>query len=154
MLLTDKGLLALYFYRMAYRINSKKVGKLISRISEFLTGIEIYYNAKIGKGVEIWHGNGVVIGQSAVIGDDCVILQQVTVGGGFVKIGNNCKIGAGAKIIGNLNIEDGCVIGANSFVNKCFKKNSVVGGVPARVIKIKAEDENIIFGTKNDAGKI
>ncbi|WP_051559834.1 serine O-acetyltransferase [Marinobacterium jannaschii] len=145
---TDKGLLALLIYRVANRIGSRVLGRILSRVSEFFTGIEIYYNAKIGKSVQIWHGNGVVIGQSAVIGDNCVILQQVTIGAGFVEIGDNCKLGAGSKILGNIIIGDNVAVAANSVVTMNVSSNSVVGGIPAEVIRSIESTEEVCFGTK------
>jgi serine O-acetyltransferase len=148
LLLTDKGLLALLIYRVAHRIDSPIVGKLLSRVAEFLTGIEIYYNARIGKGVEIWHGNGVVIGQSAVVGDNTLILQQVTLGGGFVKVGSRCKLGAGAKLLGNIELGDDVVVAANAVVTNSFNGNLFVGGIPARVISAIDSSAEVVFGTK------
>lgn len=148
-ILLDKGLLALYIYRVAYKLNSKPIGIILTRICGFLTGVEIYYNAKIGRRVQIWHGSGVVIGQNAEIGNNCLILQQVTVGGGFVKIGDGCKLAAGAKVVGNISIGKGCVIGANAFVNKGFGDNCLIVGVPAVCRKVLKEELDIKFGTKN-----
>ena len=85
------------------------------------------------------HGlNGIVIVHKASIGANCMIFQQVTIAGKNNKgpvIGDNVIIGAGAKIIGDVNIGDNCFIGANAVVTKSFPPNSVIGGVPAVLIK-------------------
>ncbi len=100
-------------------------------------GIEIGEGCVIGKGLQIPHFNGIVIGKNAVIGDNCVIYQQVTLGkknGGYPVIGNNVVIYPGAKVIGDIFIGDGAVIGANAVVLKNVEANTIVAGCPSRVI--------------------
>jgi len=94
---------------------------------------------KIGKGLHIPHPIGIVINGKAKIGDYCTIMQQVTIGNKLEdekvpEIGNNVFIGAGAKIIGDIKIEDNVIIGANSVVTKNVSKNCIVAGVPAKLI--------------------
>ena len=140
------GFHALFFHRIAhffYNIKLFFIARLISQLTRFFTGIEIHPGATIGKRLMIDHGMGIVIGETAVIGNDCVIYHQVTLGGtGKEKlkrhptIGNNVLIGAGAKLIGPINIGDNVKIGAGSVVLKSVEKNSTVVGVPEdRVIK-------------------
>lgn len=140
------GFHALFFHRIAhffYNIKLFFIARLISQLTRFFTGIEIHPGATIGKRLMIDHGMGIVIGETAVIGDDCVIYHQVTLGGtGKEKIkrhptiGNNVLIGAGAKLLGPINIGDNVKIGAGSVVLKSVEKNSTVVGVPEdRVIK-------------------
>lgn len=150
LILLDKGVLALLFHRLSLKISSRILGKCITRLVEFLTGIEIYHNAIIGKHVEIWHGNGVIIGQSAKIGSKCIILQQVTIGAGFVEIGNNVKIGAGAKVLGNISIGEHCAIAANSVVTNDIDGYCLIGGIPAKVIKKISSVDDVVFGTKEE----
>ena len=107
-----------------------------------MTGIEIHPGAKIGKGLFIDHGIGVVIGETSIIGDNVLLYQGVTLGGtGLEKgkrhptIGNNVVIGAGAKILGNITIGDNSYIGANAVVIKDVPSNSTVVGVPGRITK-------------------
>lgn len=150
LLILDKGVCALLMHRISQRIGSKVASKIITRVAEFLTGIEIYGNVEIGKGVEIWHGNGVVIGQSAKVGDNCLILQQVTIGGGFVKVGSNCKLGAGAKVLGNIELGDNVVVGANSVVTQNISDGTLVAGVPAIEIRKIESSSEIVFGTKSE----
>jgi serine O-acetyltransferase len=94
--------------------------------------------AKIGTGFSLPHPDGVIIGEKCRIGDNVRIYQQVTIGQNRNKypvIGNNVIIYAGAKIIGDIHIGDNCIVGANAVVTKSIPDNSVVGGIPARIIK-------------------
>jgi len=101
-------------------------------------------NAKIGMGIQFPHPNGIVIGDGTIIGNNCIIYQQVTLGGRIIgdaqrrnypRVGNNVVIFAGAKIIGGVKIGDNVIIGANSVVNKDMPADSIVAGVPAKIIK-------------------
>lgn len=138
------GLHALIFYRIAhvlYEINLKFIARLISQIGRLLTGIEIHPGARIGKGLFIDHGMGVVIGETTIIGDDCTIYQNATLGATGKDKGkrhptlkNNIIVGAGAKVIGNIVIEDNVKIGAGAVVLENVPKNTTVVGVPAKKI--------------------
>ena len=106
------------------------------------TGIEIHPGAKIGKGLFIDHGNGVIIGETTVIGDNVTLYQGVTLGGtGKEKgkrhptIGNNVMISAGAKVLGSFTVGENSKIGAGSVVLSEVPPNSTVVGVPGRVVK-------------------
>ena len=108
-----------------------------SLLGRFLSGIEIYYSAVIGKGVKINHGIGTVVGARVVIGSNCLIHQGVTFGdkdGHRPLIGDNVTVYAGAKIIGNVSVGDNAVIGANSVVLKDVPPNSTAAGIPARIL--------------------
>lgn len=117
---------ALAFHRVShflYRHHCYFLARFNSNISRFWTGIEIHPGAKIGKGLLIDHGMGVVIGETSVIGDDCHIYHHVTLGGTgkqhakrHPSIGNRVMIGAGAKCLGNIFIDDDAKIGANAVV--------------------------------------
>ncbi|MBS5922265.1 MAG: serine acetyltransferase, partial [Clostridium perfringens] len=124
-----------------YKIKLFFLARLISQLGRFFTGIEIHPGAKIGKGLFIDHGMGVVIGETAEIGDNVTIYHGVTLGGtGKDKgkrhptVGNNVIIGCGAKILGPISIGDGAKIGANSVVLKDVPKGKTAVGIPA-VIK-------------------
>jgi serine O-acetyltransferase len=140
-----QGLHALITHRIAhffYRLHLFFLGRLISQFSRHITGIEIHPGARIGKRFFIDHGFGVVIGETSIIGDDVLLYQGVTLGGtGLEKgkrhptIGNNVVIGAGAKVLGNINIGDNSYIGANAVVIKDVPPNSTVVGVPGRITK-------------------
>ncbi|MCC5433369.1 serine O-acetyltransferase [Clostridium perfringens] len=143
-LLIYQSIHVLIFYRIAhglYKIKLFFLARLISQLGRFFTGIEIHPGAKIGKGLFIDHGMGVVIGETAEIGDNVTIYHGVTLGGtGKDKgkrhptIGNNVIIGCGAKILGPISIGDGAKIGANSVVLKNVPKGKTAVGIPA-VIK-------------------
>lgn len=126
------------------------LGRLISQIGRFLTGIEIHPGATIGRGLFIDHGMGVVIGETAEIGDDVTIYHGVTLGGTgkdtgkrHPTIGNNVIIGSGAKVLGPINIGNNVKIGANSVVLKDIADNKTAVGIPAKVIE-KLNNNNII----------
>ncbi|WP_300261869.1 serine O-acetyltransferase EpsC [Clostridium sp.] len=143
-LLLYQSIHVLIFYRIAhglYKIKLFFLARLISQLGRFFTGIEIHPGAKIGKGLFIDHGMGVVIGETAEVGDNVTIYHGVTLGGtGKDKgkrhptIGNNVIIGCGAKILGPISIGDGAKIGANSVVLKDIPESKTAVGIPA-VIK-------------------
>lgn len=143
-LLCYPGLHAILMHRVAHTFYKKRLfflARLVSHISRFLTGIEIHPGAKIGEGLFIDHGAGVVIGETAEIGDNVTIYQGVTLGGtGKEKgkrhptIGNNVVISTGAKILGSFTIGDNSKIGAGSVVLGPVPPNSTVVGVPGRVV--------------------
>ena len=143
-LLLYQSIHVLIFYRIAhglYKIKLFFLARLVSQLGRFFTGIEIHPGAKIGKGLFIDHGMGVVIGETAEIGDNVTIYHGVTLGGtGKDKgkrhptIGNDVIIGCGAKILGPISIGDGAKIGANSVVLKNVPKGKTAVGIPA-VIK-------------------
>lgn len=117
-------------------------------------GIHIDATSKIGYGVTIPHGVGIVIGPGVCIGKNCTILQGVTIGSNLFKdryklatIGDNVLIGAGAKIIGPVNIGDNVTIGANSVVTKDIPSGVVVGGNPARILSYK---DSIVINDEYD----
>ena len=138
------GFQALLMHRVAHKLSYWKVPflpRLISYWSRIFTGIEIHPKASIGNRFFIDHGSGVVIGETAVIGDDVLIYQHVTLGGTGAAhskrhptIGNNVIIGAGAKVLGNINIGDNVRIGAGSVVIDDVPENSTVVGIPGRVV--------------------
>ena len=112
---------AMFFYRIAhylYRLHFFFLARFLSQLARFLTGIEIHPGAQIGKGFFIDHGMGVVIGETVIIKDDVTIYHQVTLGGtGKEKgkrhptIGNQVVIGAGAKVLGPINVGNYAKIG-------------------------------------------
>ncbi len=137
------GVHALAFHRIAHAIwrrGWRIPARFLSQVARFLTGIEIHPAAKIGSGLFIDHGMGVVIGETAEVGDNVTLLQGVTLGGTSLKrekrhptLGDNVVVGAGAKIIGAFKIGAGSRIGAGSVVVREVPTNSVVVGVPGRV---------------------
>ena len=130
---------AISIYRVANGLFKRKfffLARFLSQTARFFTGIEIHPGATIGRGLFIDHGMGVVIGETAVIRDNVTIYHQVTLGGTGKDSGkrhptieDNVIIGAGAKVLGNINIAKGTKIGGNTVVLKDSYENSTVVGV-------------------------
>ncbi len=143
-LLFYPGLQALTLHRFAhwlYVLGLPLIPRLISYVSRFVTGIEIHPGATIGKGVFIDQGMGVVIGETAIIGDYALIYQGVTLGGTGKEsgkrhptLGENVVVGAGAKVLGNLQIGSNVRIGAGSVVLRDVPSDCTVVGIPGRVL--------------------
>jgi serine O-acetyltransferase len=138
------GVQVMIMYRLSHWLWSKKlkwVARFISSFARFLTGIEIHPAAVIGKRFFIDHGMGVVIGETTVIGDDVTIYHGVTLGGTTWKKGkrhptieNNVVIGAGAKVLGPITLEEGVRVGSNAVVVKDVAAEETVVGVPGRIL--------------------
>lgn len=132
-------------YRVAHRLYETGHyfwARWVSQRGVRKTGIEIHPGARIGKGLFIDHGNGVIIGETAIIGDNVTLYQGVTLGGTGKEhgkrhptVGNNVMISAGAKVLGSFTIGDNSKIGAGSVVLSEVPPNSTVVGVPGRVVK-------------------
>lgn len=143
-LLCYPGVHALILHRLANWLWQKQLPllpRLLSQISRFITGIEIHPGASIGRGVFIDHGMGVVIGETAIVGDYCLIYQNVTLGGTGKQtgkrhptLGQNVVVGAGAKILGNIQLGDYVRVGAGSIVLRDVPDNCTVVGVPGRIV--------------------
>lgn len=140
------GLHAVIYYRITHWLFHHKrfiLARLISQYAKFRTGVEIHPGAKIGKGLFIDHGMGVVIGETTEIGDYCTLYQGVTLGGtGKDKgkrhptLGNNVMVGSGAKVLGPIVLGDNTKVGANALVLMNVPPNSTAVGVPARVVRV------------------
>lgn len=138
------GFHALLIHRLAHglwRAGMRWLGRLVSHLSRFLTGIEIHPGAQIGRRVFIDHGMGVVIGETAELGDDCTLYHGVTLGGTswnkgkrHPTLGRGVVIGAGAKLLGPIVIGDGAKIGSNAVVVKAVPAGATAVGIPARII--------------------
>jgi len=129
------GFHAIFLHRinhLLWNLGLPVIPRFLSHIGRFLTGIEIHPAAKIGPGLFIDHGMGVVIGETTEIGENVLLYQGVTLGGtGKEKgkrhptLGNNVTVGAGAKILGVIKIGDNAIIGANSVILKNVPDNSI-----------------------------
>ena len=138
------GFQALVMHRISHKLWIHKLPlfpRLISHFTRFLTGVEIHPGARIGKGVFIDHGMGVVIGETSEIGDRCLLYQGVTLGGTGKESGKrhptleaNVVVGAGAKVLGGICVGSNTRIGAGSVVVKNVQANSTVVGIPGRVV--------------------
>jgi serine O-acetyltransferase len=138
------GLHALWFHRVNHWLWNHGLfvlGRWLSQVARWLTGIEIHPGAKIGRRLFIDHGMGVVIGETAIIGDDVTLYQGVTLGGTGKEHGkrhptleDNVVVGGGAKILGNITVGKNCRIGAGSVVLRNVPPESTVVGVPAHIV--------------------
>ncbi len=152
--LTYSGVHALWFYRMAHYLYLARLttfARFISHLGRGLTGVEIHPASKIGRGLFIDHGMGVVIGETAEIGNDCHLYQGVTLGGTSTRrekrhptLGNRVTVGAGAKIIGAVRIGNDVRIGAGSVVIISVPDRATVVGVPGHITSVTGETNDTI----------
>ncbi len=145
------GLHALILHRLAHRcwnLGLHWLGRFISHLSRWLTGIEIHPAARIGERVFFDHAMGVVVGETAEIGDGCTIYQGVTLGGTSLykgakrhpTLGRDVVVSAGAKVLGGFVVGDGAKIGSNAVVIKPVPAGATAVGIPARIIPAKDGD--------------
>ncbi|WP_062154587.1 serine O-acetyltransferase [Beggiatoa leptomitoformis] len=162
-LLNYPGLHAILWHRLSHRLwqaNWKLLARTLSTFARWLTGIEIHPGAVIGRRFFIDHGMGVVIGETAIIGDDCTLYHGVTLGGTswqkgkrHPSLGNNVVVGAGAKVLGPIEVHDGARIGSNAVVVKDVPEGATMVGIPAKIVNVdihwkeryKQETEKKIF---------
>jgi len=144
------GLHAVLLHRLAHgfwNLGFKWVGRFISHLSRWITGIEIHPAAKIGERVFFDHAMGVVVGETAEIGDGCTIYQGVTLGGTSLykgekrhpTLGKDVVIGAGAKVLGGFIVGDGAKVGSNAVVTKPVPAGATAVGNPARIIQAETD---------------
>jgi serine O-acetyltransferase len=149
---TYPGVHALLLHRFSHWLWNKDLkwfARFSSSFSRWMTGIEIHPAAKIGRRFFIDHGMGVVIGETAEIGNDCTLYHGVTLGGTSWKEGkrhptlaNNVVVGAGAKVLGPILLNEGARVGSNAVVVKEVAAGETIVGVPGRVVKsAKSQDE-------------
>ncbi len=147
--LTNRGFQSMFLYRLSHALWRRQVPllpMLFTRVAQHLFAVDIAYTAKLGPGIVIFHGFGIVVGGGVEIEGDCSIYQGVTLGDrgsewvastrvdGHPKIGRDVTFGAGAKVLGPVPVGSNSVIGANAVVLKAVPPNSIVAGVPARVV--------------------
>ena len=143
------GLHAVWLHRPAHwcwNHGFKWLGRFISHIARWMTGIEIHPGAKVGERVFFDHAMGVVVGETAEIGDGCTIYQGVTLGGTSLykgtkrhpTLGKNVVVSAGAKVLGGFEVGDGAKIGSNAVVIKPVPAGATAVGIPARIIPSKS----------------
>jgi serine O-acetyltransferase len=147
--LTYPGFHAIVLHRlnhMVYRLGIPILPRLMAHLTRWLTGIEIHPAARIGAGLFIDHGMGVVIGETAIIGRNCTLFHQVTLGGTGKQTGkrhptleDNVVVGAGAKVLGNITLGQGCYVGANSVVLTDVPPSCTVVGIPGRIVRAGGE---------------
>lgn len=143
------GVHATLYYRLAHWLYNRRLyflARCISQWCRLWTGIEIHPGASIGRRLVIDHGTGIVIGETAEIGDDVLLYQQVTLGGTgkdvgkrHPTIGNNVMIGAGAKVLGPIQIHDNARVAAGAVVLQEVPENATAVGVPAQIVRVNGE---------------
>jgi serine O-acetyltransferase len=144
------GVHAVLLHRLAHACwthDLKWLGRFISHLARFLTGIEIHPGAKIGARVFFDHAMGVVVGETAEIGDDCTIYQGVTLGGTSLykgtkrhpTLGRGVVVGAGAQVLGGFTVGDGAKVGSNAVVTKPVPAGATAVGNPARIIQAELD---------------
>jgi len=150
-LTTYPGIHAILMHRFSHWLWSlglKWLARVFANIARWYTGIEIHPGATIGRRFFIDHGMGVVVGETTEIGDDCTLYHGVTLGGTswdkgkrHPTLGNNVVIGAGAKVLGPILVEDGVRIGSNAVVLKGVAADMTVVGVPGRLVSAPHEPD-------------
>jgi len=148
-LVNYSGLHAVWFYRIAHQLWNYHLylfARWLSQTARWVTGVEIHPGAAIGRRFFIDHGMGVVIGETSEIGDDVTLYHNVTLGGVSIEkgkrhpsLGDGVVVGAGAKVLGAIEIGSGSRIGANAVVVKSVPPDSIVVGVPGQVVRRKVK---------------
>jgi serine O-acetyltransferase len=147
------GLHALVWHRAVvhplWRSGFLWLARWLAHWSRWLTGIEIHPGATIGRRVFIDHGMGIVIGETAVVGDDCTLYHGVTLGGTSWKagkrhptLGRSVVIGAGAKILGPIEVGDGAKVGCNAVVVRAVPPGATAVGIPARIVTAEEHERH------------
>ncbi|VAX10663.1 Serine acetyltransferase [hydrothermal vent metagenome] len=146
---TYPGIHAVLIHRVSHWLWQHRlcwVARVLSNLARWVTGIEIHPGANIGRRFFIDHGMGVVIGETADIGDDCTLYHGVTLGGTSWEkgkrhptLGNNVVIGAGAKVLGPIEVADGARVGSNAVVVRNVPENATVVGVPGHLVGLATE---------------
>ena len=153
-ILTYPGVKAVFFHKVSHFFHLagfELIGRIISQITRFFTGVEIHPGAKIGKNLFIDHGMGVVIGETSEIGNNVTIYHAVTLGGSSPSIdserqrhekrhptiGDDVVIGSGAQIIGPVKVGNNARIAANAVVVKDVPENATMVGIPAKAVKLE-----------------
>ncbi|MGM9904154.1 serine O-acetyltransferase [Enterococcus sp. 10A9_DIV0425] len=148
-ILTYPGLHALFWHRLSHFLYKHRlflIAKINAQFWRFITGVEIHPGAKIGSGVFIDHGMGVVIGETAEIEDDVVLFHGVTLGGTGKETGKRhptvkkgAMLSANAQILGPITIGRNAKIGASAVVLNDIPDDATAVGIPAKVVRIKGE---------------
>lgn len=151
-LISYPGLHAVWHHRFNHRLwrmHLRWLARLLAMLSRLLTGIEIHPAAKIGRRFFIDHGMGVVIGETAEIGDDVTLYHGVTLGGTSWKkgkrhptLGNDVIVGAGAKVLGPIEVGDGARVGSNAVVVKAVPAGATVVGIPGHIVQRSEPSED------------
>ena len=149
-LLFENGFQAVVLYRLAHWFKSRRIpffGPLLCRLSILLCSVEIAPGAKIGPGLLISHGMGIVIGQWAKIGSGCTMMHQVTLGASSTDklqtmptVGDHVFLAAGSRLIGGIRVGDGAFIGANAVVAEDVPAGAKVVVEKPRILPPRSAD--------------
>jgi len=165
-ILTNRGFQSIFLYRFAHAAWKARVPlipMICSRLAQHLFAVDISHKSRLGPGIVIVHGFGVVIGSDVEIAGDCCIFHGVTLGDrgsewvnsdredGHPRVGREVMFGAGAKVLGPITIGDNCVIGANAVVLTDVPPDSVAAGIPAKIIS-KRKTPHWVQNTESPAG--
>lgn len=139
--ITVRGL-AVVLFRLSQVLGKRSslAGLFVKQVNHILTGADLAFDCEVGKGLQLMHPTGVVIGRNVRMGDECVLQQGVTLGGrhtgieGHPHIGDKVFIGAGAKILGSITVGTGARIGANAVVLNDLPAGVAAVGVPAKIL--------------------
>ena len=152
MALASPGLHAIWAHRVSHELwnrGGKLPARMLSNVARTATGVEIHPGATIGRRFFIDHGMGVVIGETAEVGDDVMLYHGVTLGGRSLEpvkrhptLGDGVTIGAGAKVLGDITLGHGAQVGANAVVLHDVPAGATVGGIPARVLKLREAESS------------
>jgi serine O-acetyltransferase len=152
-----QALLVYRIFRWCYQrgIPTQPFRFFIERLTEITTGISIPAQSQIGKGLRIHHFGGIILHSETILGEGCTLYQSVTLGdlggwGGAPRIGNHVVIGAGAKLLGCIEVGDHCHIGANAVVRTSVPAGCLAVGVPA-VVKERSLSTQTLMGAGTDA---
>ncbi|PMC75138.1 serine O-acetyltransferase [Brachybacterium sp. UMB0905] len=151
-LLTSPGLHAIWTHRLAHRLwqrGARRSAMVLAQGARSVTGVEIHPAAQIGRRFFIDHGMGVVIGETAEVGDDVMLYHGVTLGGRSMErvkrhptVGDGVVIGAGARVLGPIELGDGSQVGANAVVVKDVPARATAVGIPAQVRRGAAQPDD------------
>ena len=146
LLVTQPGVRCVFLYRVLSFFQAKGVPLLPALMRLRILrkyGADFVPGSVIGPGLNIQHPQGIVVGQGVRIGSNCTILQNVTFGeklsnvkGSYPTIGDNCTFGSGAVVIGDVTLGENVFVGANAVVTKSFGPNSIIAGIPAKLLEL------------------
>lgn len=157
---TYPGVHAIMIHRLSHRLwlrGARYIARLLACITRLITNVDIHPGAVIGEDFFIDHGAGVVIGETSVIGNRVTLYHGVTLGGTswskgkrHPSLGDNVMVGAGAKILGPINIGNGSRVGANSVVVADVPESCTVVGIPGKIVKVREAGRQNAYGVDLD----
>ncbi len=157
---TYPGVHAIMIHRLSHRLwlrGARYIARLLACLTRLMTNVDIHPGAVIGDDFFIDHGAGVVIGETSVIGNRVTLYHGVTLGGTswskgkrHPSLGDNVMVGAGAKILGPIDIGSGSRVGANSVVVADVPESCTVVGIPGKIVKVREAGRQNAYGVDLD----